>query len=144
MPLRPNPFPANSAVHAAAVRVLPAGEVIQVSPDAIVRKVADAPATMIPRVGVSDWQPAGDGTYRPIVRIHEAMVRVTDAERVTGLPYLTLRRLIIAGFVKGAQLTPGNVLIDLHSFYEHVEKCKDPEFWNKERREAYAAALNAH
>lgn len=127
--------------HAAAVRVMPPGEAIRVTPDAVTRRVADLPAKMIPRVGVTDWQPAGDGTYRPIVRIHEAMVRVTDAARVTGLPYLALRRLITAGFVRGDQPTPGNVLIDLHSYYDHVQATRDPEFWTAERRQRYSEAI---
>ena len=131
----------NAVIANAAVRLLPAGAEIRVSPDALTRRVADLPAEHIPRIGVADWQPAGDGTYRPIVRIHECFVRVTDAERVSGIPYLTLRRLISAGFCKGSQPSPGNVLIDLHSYFDHVDACKDPEFWTPARREKYRQAL---
>lgn len=41
---------------------------------------------------------------------------------------LTLRRLVAAGFVTGAQPAPKQVMIDLHSYYEHLEACEDPDF----------------
>lgn len=120
------------------VTIYPQNKTIEVAPG---QRVVDLAREDIPRVGVCDWMPAGDGTYRPVARIHELLIRVTEAERIVRIPYLTLRRLVRGEFVKGVQITPGNVLIDLHSYYEHVENCKDPEFWTEKKRRRYSEAL---
>src|SRR5262245_50744246 len=67
---------------ASAIRVLPRDECIQVTPDDLTRKVAAAPEKMIPRIGLCDWQPAGDGTFRPIVRIHDQYMRMNVAAQM--------------------------------------------------------------
>ena len=122
------------------IRIEPSGRIATMELVPGVR-VADVPPPLIQRVGVCDWQPAGDGTYRPIVRLHDNMVRVSEAVKITGMTYLTLRRLICGGFVEGVQVTPGNVQMNMHSYWQHVQACRDPEFWTPERRRRYSATL---
>ena len=131
---------ADSVQH--AVRVLPENEVIQVSPDAVARKNIEAPAQFVPRVGVADWQPAGDGTYKPVIRIHERYVRLNILAKLLCIDYCALRRLIVAGFVEGQATTPGAWHVNVHSYFAHVEAVRtDPDFWNEARRARYSAAL---
>lgn len=131
-----------SASNTVPVHIQPQGRVIQVAPDAASRKVADLPADLIPRIGLVDFQPAGDGTYRPIVRIHDSWIRVSIAARAFGLRHMVLRRLITAGFVEAIQPSPGCWMMNLQSYFRHVEAVRnDPEFWNEQRRARYSAAL---
>lgn len=124
------------------VKISPKGRKIFVTPEVALKKTADCPEELIPRIGIVDLQPAGDGTYRPIVRLHEHWVRVADAARALGVPNWALRRLITAGFLEAMQPTPLCYMLNMHSWYEHVEAVRrDPEFWNEQRRERYSAAL---
>ncbi len=125
-----------------AVIVLPEKRAIRVAPDAVTRKVVDAPRDLIPMIGICDWQPAGDGTYKPIVRIHERNMRISEAARILDVDYWVLRRLLTAKFITGSQPTPSCWLINLHSYFDHLAAVQaDPEFWNEARRARYSAAL---
>lgn len=134
-------IPTAAETVAAAVRILPDNEIVMVTPTERARRVAAAPAKLIPQVGVFDWQPAGDGTYRPVVRMHELFMRMPQFAKIVDIDYCALRRLVTAGFVEGRVITPGTIQVSVHSFFAHVEACKDREFWTDERRAKYASAL---
>ncbi len=135
-------LPTTAAQLATAVRILPRNQTIALAPGIGTRKVVDAPRELIPCVGVCDWQPAGDGTYKPVIRLHEQNIRVSIAARVLDVDYFVLRRLITAGFVEGHQPTPSCYLLNLHSYFDHLARVQaDPEFWNELRRAQYSAAL---
>lgn len=121
--------------------LLPHGTTIPIAPDAITSRLLDAPAAVIPRIGVFDWQPAGDGTYRPIVRLHECLVKASEFAPLVGLNYLTLHRLLRAGFVEGSQPSPQVILVNATSYFLHQEATKDPDFWTPERRRKYSEVI---
>lgn len=103
-------------------------------------KVADLPHEDVPTIAFGDWLPQGDGTYRPVMRIHAQQVRLSpDTHRTLGLgiAYNTLKRLIRAGFISGARITPSCYVFNLQSYYDHIERCKDIEFWTPERIKTY-------
>ncbi|MGC3991682.1 MAG: hypothetical protein QM796_18725 [Chthoniobacteraceae bacterium] len=127
-----NPLPNQPA------RILPGSFTIQIAPG---QRYAEIPREQVPSVGVLDWVPQGDGTYRPKARIHQLQVRLTEAARLLRLDKGILQRLSRAGFIEHLQVTPGNVLIDLPSYFAHVERCKDPDFWTAKRRAQYSAAM---
>jgi hypothetical protein len=97
------------------------------------KTVADLPKAVMPRVGVADWLPAGDGTYRAVARIHEKFVRVTSrliAQLGLGVSMQTLHRMGRAGFIDMPQVTPNTYLLSIESVYAHFRAVKDdPEFW---------------
>lgn len=134
--------PAIAKQLAAAVRILPGEQAIQVTPEHVTRKNAPAPAQCIPLVGVFDWQPAGDGTFKPIIRLHEQMMRMNVFAKIVDIDYFALRRLVTAGFVEGQPTTPGAWHVNVHSYFAHVEAVRtDPDFWTEARRARYSAAL---
>lgn len=136
------PNPPSQTQPEAVVTILPKGQTIRVAPDAVTRKVCDAPAALIPRLGLVDYQPAGDGTFRPVVKIHEQWIRVSVAARALGVYHNILRRLIAGGFIDAIQPSPGCWLMSLHSYFKHVEAVRnDPDFWNEKRRRQYSEAL---
>lgn len=96
-------------------------------------RVVDLPVESIPRVAVADWQPAGDGTYRPIARIHGCWPRMNEVHELQlGIRYRTLKRLVVAGFVEGARVSPSCWIFSLESYWRHLRRCQeDPEFWEK-------------
>jgi hypothetical protein len=97
--------------------------------------IAECPAALAPRIGLVDWQPAGDGTFRPVVRLHAKRLRLTvklPAQLGLGVSYQTLKQLIRAGFVDGTRIAPGNYEFDLQSYFDHRSGAKDPEFWTTE------------
>lgn len=121
------------------VRIHPTGQTLEVAPG---ERYADLPATHVPRAGIVRWTPSGDGTYRPRLQILEIWVRVTNAhEYGVTVPRDTLVRLGNAGFIELVQPSPNHVAVNLDSLLAHIERCKDPEFWNAERRQRYREAL---
>jgi hypothetical protein len=92
------------------------------------------PAT-IEAVCVTELMPAGDGTYRPVVRICPRWVMLTRRNlRRFGIAISDsgMVRLIIAGFVKGMAVTPGVRQFDYFSYLDHERAvASDPEFWDR-------------
>lgn len=112
--------------------------------------MGDIPPEDVPPVGFVSWHALrdGSGTYMPIVRTFQARLRLTrEIGKLlgVGLPdtessrvaYDTIRRLIMAGFIKASQLGPGGVEIDLQSFWAHYQATRKPGFWTPERRRQY-------
>ena len=75
------------------------------------------------------------------------LMRLTNLPRRLRLPFeeRVIRRLIIAGFVKGAVLTPGCYLVDVESLDAHLRAVSGEDgllFWTPQRRERYREAIN--
>ena len=118
----------------AAVQVIGAkpGTVLEVLPG---KTYLPLDAESIEAVGVTELMPAGDGTYRPVVRICPRWVMLTRRNlRRFGIAISDsgMVRLIIAGFVKGMAVTPGVRQFDYFSYLDHESAvAADPEFWDR-------------
>jgi hypothetical protein len=112
-----------------------------------VRRIDVAPGTHIlpvdlrrvPALGVFDWRHNGDGTYSPIIRVKDALMRVSEVERLPlGLSAEVIMKLYRGGFIDGSQPAPNNIIINVMSLLEHIEECAaDPDYWTKERRQIF-------
>lgn len=88
----------------------------------------------IPPIGVAELVPAGDGTFRPVARICPSWFTLTPenlAKLDIAISVRGFHRLITAGFVDGVLVTPGVTQFDYFSYRQHLEKVRDPEFWDK-------------
>jgi hypothetical protein len=133
----------SSAKHGSATRkvtLYPSRKLIEVAPGI---KVAPLAKEHVPEIAIIKWQAVGDGTYRPLVKVFDPEIRVTEAARILHIDYKTLRRLVDARFVDGTQPSPGFYQVNLASWFEHVERVrKDPEFWSRrENKQRYNDAL---
>ncbi len=119
---------------------------------ATIKAVPDEPGVSWPneaplrgRIGVFDWEPQESGNYRPVVRLHSKLVRMkaTITEELgLGITYTSLRRLMLAGFVRSQQVTPGQFAFDLQSYFRHLANVKvDPEFWSGANLRKYMEAI---
>jgi hypothetical protein len=85
-------------------------------------------------IGVFEMQPQPDGTFKPMLRLHTTWVRMKaniTEELGLGITYASLRRLMLAGFVRSKQVTPGQYSFCLQSYNQHLARVKaDPEFWS--------------
>lgn len=106
------------------------------------------PPIDIPRYVIARLTPTADGNYRLTpAREWTGWIKITDVAADDTLPNVsrqTLRRLILAGFIDGAQLIPGCWFVKLESLIDHITRTasEDPEnsWWTPARRQAYAAA----
>jgi hypothetical protein len=114
---------------------------IEVAPG---RRVVDLPRELVRRVAIAEWIPQGDGTYKPVARVHDEEIPLTDdlPQRLgLGVSHDTLKRLIKAGFVRGCRVAPNRHIFYLQSYYDHVERVReDPDFWTRERLRDYMQA----
>lgn len=97
-------------------------------------KVAPLPDSAVPKIAIAHWQPAGDGTYRPVAKVEGRAIRLCPetVERLR-LPvsYATIKRLVVAGFVAGGKVTPNTWVFDPESYLQHqAEVFDDEEFWD--------------
>ncbi|MBM3855340.1 MAG: hypothetical protein FJ399_19665 [Verrucomicrobia bacterium] len=86
-------------------------------------------------IGIAEWVPAGDGVFRPMVRVASRWFTVSRRDlRRLNIPIseMTLRRLITSAFVYGMQVSPGVMQFDYFSYCEHLLRvAQDPEFWDR-------------
>ena len=81
-----------------------------------------------------------DGTTRTVYhfreRIHEAWLRVSEAERLPlGLSAESINKLIAAGMVEGGRGAPNAAMVNVISLLDHIETNReDPEWWDREDR----------
>jgi hypothetical protein len=119
--------------------VHPTGEAIEIAPG---ERYVDLPQEIAPKFGIIRWMPAGDGTFRPRVQVLENVIRVTEARQYgIHISRETIIRLGVAGFVSISQLAPMTICVSLESLLDHIDACKDPEFWTEERLVRYRKAL---
>jgi hypothetical protein len=116
-----------------------AGHTIDIAPG---EKYADIPPDKLPKVGIVRWIPCGDGTYRPRLQVMENWIRTTHAPQFgIHIQPETLVRLANSGFIQIAQTSPGHNAINLESLLDHIEACRDPEFWTSARKATYRRAF---
>ena len=126
------------------ISLFPIGVKMRVAPD---QEFAPWPSHLpVPRVGMMEWVPQADGSYRPMIHCHPVWVRMT--EHITedlglGINYQALRRLMRAGFVRERRIAPGQYSFDLQSYFKHCAAVQaDPYFWENERNlKRYMEAL---
>ncbi len=116
------------------------------------RKFVPLPPASVPHVAVCELVPAGDGTFRPVARLCPQWFSLNEANLRglgIGVSRASIKRLIVAGFVTGQQVTPGVYQFDYFSFREHVQRTCDPEFWDQTapghkqtNRQRYSAAVD--
>lgn len=128
------------------VTIYPAGLKLRVSPE---EPLAPWPAHVpIPNsIGVFEWiaDPANPTAFKPMIRVQSSMVRMRmgiTEELGLGLSYNSLRRLMLAGFVRSIQVTPGQNAFCLQSYYKHVAAvAADAEFWTGHNLKRYMETL---
>lgn len=131
---------ATPAARKARVPVINAAIEVEAAPGERVVWLRDE--QIVQHYGVFAWQKLGDGTFAPCVRVHDTLVRLSEvAKHGIPIPWDTLRRLHLGGFVKCSQPAPGSIYIYIESLIAHLEAAEDPEFWNEDRRRRYSAAL---
>ena len=130
-----NPSACTSSPLRAPARILPTLRTCQVSPDQV---MSDMPQSEAPRYTLAKWIPVGDGTFRPRLQTIEVWARMKDLPSYgIPLPPETITRLATAGFIEMRKVAPASLMVNLDSLYAHLEACKDPEFWTKERIAKY-------
>ena len=135
------PDPQNTPRKTVPVAVQGIG-IIQVAPGEFARKVADLPPDLAPAAGTVRWQAVGDGTFKPVVVIHDQYVKLIRAALHFGVVEQALRRLITAGFVKGRQPSPRAWQVEITSLSNHLRAVEtDPEFWTPARVQKFSEAI---
>lgn len=106
-------------------------------------EVIPADLRTIPALGVFEWRRNTDGTYTPLVRVRDAWLRVSEAEKLPlGLSAEVISKLVRGGFVVGSQAAPNNFMVNVASLLEHIEECaEDPDYWTTERRNRFRDGL---
>ena len=109
---------------------------IQVAPSV---SIIPADIRKIPALGIFEWKGNGDGTYTPFVRVKDAWLRVSEAEKLPlGLSAEVIVKLFRGGFIIGSQPAPNNIIINVASLLDHIEECgEDPDYWTREKRQRF-------
>lgn len=110
----------------------------------VVGKVLPADVRKIPALGIFDWMRNGDGTYSPGIRVKEAWLRVSEAEKLPlGVSAEVMFKLIKGGFVMGSAPAPHSTIINVLDLLRHLEECsEDPGgYWTAERKKRYAEGM---
>lgn len=115
---------------------------LMVAPDRI-GKVQPADVRKIPALGIFDWTRNGDGTFSPVIRVKEAWLRVSEAEKLPlGVSAEVMFKLIKGGFVIGSAPAPHSTIINVSDLLRHIEECaEDPNYWTSERKKRYAEGM---
>jgi len=100
----------------------------------------------IPALGIFTWKKLTvlneDGTkrtvYEPVEEVHEAWLRISEAEKLPfGLSAEVIRKLIAGGFVEAGRAAPNNATVNILSLLEHIEATRaDWDFWKRDGRRA--------
>jgi hypothetical protein len=94
--------------------------------------VTTVPIELRPNVALVHLQAVGDGNLKPVLKLRDVWVKLTDslpAELGMDIDSRTLRRLGIAGVIETRHPSPNATEINLHSLDAHLEACRDPEYW---------------
>ncbi|WP_395737432.1 hypothetical protein [Prosthecobacter sp.] len=115
---------------------------LKVAPN-VVGKTLPADVRKIPALGIFDWADNRDGSFTPVVRVKEAWLRVSEAEKLPlGVSAEVMFKLIKGGFVIGSAPAPHSTIINISDLLRHIEECaEDPDFWTTERRKRYAEGM---
>jgi hypothetical protein len=125
------------------VVTVPRAQATEVEPNTYL--VAQPPG-MPPMTGRHAWRRREDGAYEPVLELRSALIPLSEWNpKRYGCSKQTIYRLVIGGFVRGDMPGPGTLVIDLDSFYRHLDAVRnEPLFWNEERLAQYAAARLLH
>jgi hypothetical protein len=132
----PSPSEQNHPRPARLIEVAPGTEILPVD----LRKV--------PQLGVFDWtrkkvvfpDSGKEGfAYVPVVRVHDAWMRISEAEKLPlGLSEEVIVKLIRGGFVEGGRGAPNSKTVNVISLLDHIEETRaNPDFWGAEERRRY-------
>ncbi len=115
---------------------------LQVAPG-VVGKVLPADMKKIPAIGIFEWVNNRDGSFTPVIRVKEAWLRVSEAEKLPlGVSAEVMFKLIKGGFVIGSAPAPHSTIVNITDLLRHIEECaEDPSYWNSDRRERYANGM---
>lgn len=115
---------------------------LEVAPG-VIGKVLPADVKKIPGIGIFDWLDNRDGTFTPVVRVKEAWLRVSEAEKLPlGLSAEVMFKLLKGGFVQGSAPAPHSTIVNISDLLRHIEECaEDPAFWTNERKQRYAEGM---
>lgn len=115
---------------------------LRVAPGVIGRTLP-ADVRKIPALGIFDWWDNRDGTFTPVVRVKDAWLRVSEAEKLPlGVSAEVMFKLVKGGFVVGSAPAPHSTIINITDLLRHIEECaEDPDYWTSERRKRYAEGM---
>lgn len=93
-------------------------------------------------MGIFTWTALRTGGYRPEFAIQDALMRVSEVERLPlGISAEVLFRLVRAQLVRGTAMAPASTMVDVWDLLQHYEQTSGPNmtaFWTPERRALYA------
>jgi len=133
-----------------AVREACAPDMVRVAPGRHAWVPAEKARREVARHVLCRWSRQPDGTYAP-VPLPYRLVRMTP-ELTAMLGFVsggravradTLLRLSNAGFIDCVRVSPGCWMLDLDSWFRHLQECmEDPEYWDEggEARRRYNLA----
>jgi hypothetical protein len=119
-------------------RLVKTGDTVEIAPGQ--ETDVSVPRSAVPQYGFVKLMRQGDGSYLPVLKTWSETIRLresTPTDLGLDISYMTLKRLIVAGFIRGRLIAPDTCLLDLASLYEHIERCQDFEFWTEENRAEY-------
>lgn len=103
--------------------------------------------TQVPKYVVARIVKQPNNTYAMIPLQLNTHVRLTQKlPREMGIPCdrRIIYNLIRAGLVKGTMISPRNLMVDLGSLFDHIQRCQvgagKPVYWTKGRIEKYQFA----
>jgi hypothetical protein len=117
-------------------------------------KVLPVDVRKIPAIGMFTWKrqvlTLQDGrrvvAYIPVEEVHDAYMRLSEVEKKLplGMSSEVIKKLILAGFVEGAKVTPTDTKVNVRSLLEHFEACRaDWQFWERDgRRQRYSDGID--
>lgn len=122
---------------------VPRAQATEVEPG---KYLVSQPTVPPPLTGLHTWKKKADGCYEPVLELRSALVPLNEWNpRRYGCSRQTIHRLCIAGFVRADQPSPSTFVVDLHSYYEHLDQVRsEPLFWNEDRLARYSAARLLH
>ena len=97
----------------------------------------------VPRYGIFRMVRQSDGSYLPVLKTFETLLKldeVLDLLRIPGLSRRTLARLCETGFVDCTRPSPNSQLVDVGSLLAHLQAARDPEFWTSQRRAQFGVS----
>ena len=145
--MKPKPSSSPLAIHVIGAKP---GAMVEIVPGKTYLALAPS---KIETIGIHEWVPAGDGTYRAMVRVSPRWFTVSrrDFKKLQiAISESSLRRLIRAGLVTGHPVTPGCTQFDYFSYLGHMATvaAAPEEFWDRKEpgqnftnRERYRQAL---
>lgn len=107
-------------------------------------KILPVDIKRIPALGIFEWKALkvqnADGSlrtvYEPVERVHDAWLRISEAEKLPfGMSAEIIRKLVAGGFIEGGRAAPNNATINVVSLLQHIEDTRgDWDYWKRDGR----------